>query len=180
MARRIDRPGRGIALKLASVAVFVATQSLVKSASDAVPPGEAVFFRSAFAIPVIVVWLTASRRLSLRSALVTRAPWSHLRRGVIGTVSMGLGFAGLARLPLYEVQAISFATPLLVVILAVLIAGERIRAVRIAAVLLGLTGVLVVLWPRLDGAASSPPPSCGRRKPAEGHGDGGSAAACQA
>ena len=156
MARRIDRPGRGIALKLASVTLFVLMQSLVKATSDAVPPGQAVFFRSAFALPVIVAWLLASPTLSLRGALRTRSPWGHLQRGVLGTAAMGLGFAGLARLPLYEVQAISYAAPFLVVILAVLIAGERIRLVRIAAVLLGLSGVLVVLWPRLGEAAATP------------------------
>ena len=164
MPERIDRPARGIALKLASVALFVAMQSLVKWASGTVPPGQAVFFRSAFAIPVIVAWIAASRRPSLRAALAMRAPWGHLRRGVLGTAAMGLGFAGLSRLPLYEVQAIGYATPLLVVILAVLLAGERIQALRIAAVLIGLAGVLVVLWPRLGsagGVAASPEATAG-------------------
>ena len=42
-------PLRGIALKVASVCVFVAMASLVKATSDIVPPGQAVFFRSFFA-----------------------------------------------------------------------------------------------------------------------------------
>ena len=49
--------GRGIALKLIALAVFTVMASLIKATSDAVPPGEAVFFRSAFALPVIIVWL---------------------------------------------------------------------------------------------------------------------------
>ena len=160
MARRSDRPGLGIALKLVSVTLFVAMQSLVKAVSDDVPPGQAVFFRSAFALPVILLWLKLGGR-GVRSTLSTRMPWGHVRRGVLGTAAMGLGFAGLARLPLYEVQAISYAAPLLVVVLAVAIAGERIRIVRIAAVLMGLAGVLIVLAPRLGGAAATPAATAG-------------------
>lgn len=165
MDRRIDlrihRPGRGIALKLASVSLFVAMAALVKAASDTVPPGQAVFFRSAFAIPVILGWLALSPTLELRAALAMQAPWGHVRRGVLGTAAMGLGFAGLSRLPLYEVEAISYATPLLVVVLAVLLAGERVRLVRLTAVGLGLAGVLVVLAPRLGGTGSSPDATLG-------------------
>ena len=160
MAERSDRPGLGILLKLVSVTVLVVMQSLVKAVSDDVPPGQAVFFRSAFALPVIVAWLKLGRR-GLRETLSTSMPWRHLRRAVLGTAAMGLGFAGLSRLPLYEVQAISYAAPLLVVVLAVLIAGERIRLVRITAVLMGLAGVLIVLAPRLEGPAATPAAATG-------------------
>ena len=49
--------GRGILLKLTSVLVFMIMASLIKAASENVPPGEAVFFRSLFAMPTILVWL---------------------------------------------------------------------------------------------------------------------------
>ena len=155
MAQRSDRPGLGIALKLVSVTVLVAMQSLVKATSDDVPAGQAVFFRSAFALPVIVLWLRTTRR-GLRETLSTSIPMRHLRRGVLGTLAMGLGFAGLSRLPLYEVQAISYAAPLLVVVFAVVLVGERVRLVRMAAVMLGLVGVLIVLAPRLGGVETTP------------------------
>ena len=50
-------PTRGIALKIASVAVFMAMAACIKLVSIHVPAGEAVFLRSLFAIPVILVWL---------------------------------------------------------------------------------------------------------------------------
>jgi drug/metabolite transporter (DMT)-like permease len=62
---------------------------------------------------------------------------------------MGLGFAGLAYLPLPEVTALGYAAPLLVVVFAGLFLGERVRAFRLGMVALGLAGVLVVLSPRL-------------------------------
>ena len=148
MASRSNQPFRGIALKLAAVAIFVGMQALVRLAADrGVPAGQAVFFRAFFSLPVILLWLVAAGRL--RTGLTVVSVPSHLARGTFGAAAMGLRFTGLALLPFYEVQAIGYATPLFVVILAVLFAGERVRAVRMAAVAMGLAGVLVVLWPRL-------------------------------
>ena len=130
-----------------SVLLFVVMASLIKAATEEVPPGQAVFFRSFFAIPVIVVWLIA--RGELRTGLRTQNPKGHIWRGLIGSTAMGLSFAGLAILPLYEVKAIQYAMPIFVVILAALLLGERIRKVRITAVAMGMAGVLIILWPRL-------------------------------
>lgn len=145
-------PLRGILLKLASVAVFMAMASLIKAVSHAVPPGEVVFFRSAFAVPVILVWLVATR--ALRSGLATANPLGHFWRGLMGTAAMGFGFAGLGLLPLPEVTAIGYAAPLLTVVFAAMFLGETVRAFRIFAVALGMAGVIIVLSPRLTALRS--------------------------
>ncbi len=145
-------PLRGILLKLASVAVFMAMASLIKAVSHAVPPGEVVFFRSAFAVPVILVWLVATR--ALRPGLATANPLGHFWRGLMGTVAMGFGFAGLGLLPLPEVTAIGYAAPLLTVVFAAMFLGETVPAFRIFAVALGMVGVLIVLSPRLTALRS--------------------------
>ena len=142
------QPVRGILLKLCSVTIFVVMASLIKASSGAVPPGEAVFFRSLFAIPVILLWLMLQG--NLRHGLKTANPMAHLWRGLIGTSAMGLGFAGLGLLPLPEVTAIGYAAPLLVVVLAAMFLGEEVRIFRLSAVALGLAGVLIVLSPRLS------------------------------
>ncbi|HSG36146.1 MAG TPA: DMT family transporter [Paracoccaceae bacterium] len=140
-------PLRGILLKIASVCVFVAMSSLIKATAGHVPSGQAVFFRSFFAIPVIVVWLAMRRELHL--GVRTSNPLGHFWRGLIGTISMGLGFAGLGLLPLPEVTAIGYASPLLVVIFAAMFLNEKVGAYRLGAVALGMAGVLIVLSPRL-------------------------------
>ena len=140
-------PLRGIALKVASVCVFVAMASLIKATAAAVPPGEAVFFRSFFAIPVILVWLGVTG--ALRAGLATRTPLGHIWRGMLGTAAMGFGFAGLGLLPLPEVTAIGYAAPILTVAFAAMFLGEEVRAFRLTAIALGLVGVLIVLSPRL-------------------------------
>ena len=142
------RPLRGIAFKLGSVLVFIVMASLIKATAAHVPAGQAVFFRSFFAIPVIVVWLIWRRELA--TGLKANAPMGHVWRGVVGTLAMGLGFAGLGYLPLPEVTAIGYAAPLLTVIFAAMFLGEEVRLFRISAVVLGMIGVLIVLAPRLS------------------------------
>ena len=144
----MSSPLRGILFKLLSVALFVVMASLVKASAPHVPPGQAVFFRSFFALPVIFAWLAL--RGDLRDGLRTERPISHVWRGLIGTTAMGLTFAGLGLLPLPEVTAIGYAAPLLTVIFAAMFLGEPVRLFRLAAVGLGLAGVLVVLGPRLS------------------------------
>ena len=142
-------PLHGIALKIASVALFVVMQSLVKAAAPHVPPGEAVFFRSLFAIPPVLVWLAWTRQLP--SGLKVVSPLSHLWRGTIGTLSMGLSFAALGLLPLPETMALGYTAPLLAVIFAGLFLGENVRFFRRACVMAGMVGVLIILSPRLSG-----------------------------
>lgn len=148
------RPLRGITLKLCSVLVFIVMSSMIKATADHVPAGQAVFFRSAFAIPVIVAWLALRRELATGLRAVN--PIGHVWRGFAGTCAMGLGFAGLGYLPLPEVTAIGYAAPLLTVIFAAMFLGEDVRLFRLSCVALGLVGVLIVLAPRLtvlDGGA---------------------------
>ncbi|MCU0816886.1 MAG: EamA/RhaT family transporter, partial [Cypionkella sp.] len=45
-SRPPSRPLRGIALKLASVLVFIVMSAVIKATADHVPAGQAVFFRS--------------------------------------------------------------------------------------------------------------------------------------
>ncbi len=141
------RPLRGILLKIASVLVFIVMVALIKAVADRVPPGQTVFFRSLFAIPVIVAWLAV--RGELRSGFKAVNPMGHVWRGLVGTTAMGLGFASLAYLPLPEVTAIGYAAPLLTVIFAAMFLGETVRVFRIGMVALGMVGVMIVISPRL-------------------------------
>ncbi|GAB4559507.1 MAG: DMT family transporter [Ruegeria sp.] len=144
------RPLLAVTLKLSALFLFTAMSALVKALSADFPPGQMVFFRSLFAVPVIVAWLIS--RGELAQGFVVRKPMGHFWRGVLGTTAMGLTFTGLSLLPLPEVTAIGYATPIFTLILAALLLGERIRLIRIGAVAIGLLGVLIMIWPRLGSA----------------------------
>lgn len=148
-------PLRGILLKCLSVTVFTVMAAIIKLTSDGglgVPPGQQVFFRSFFAIPVILVWLIWRGELAI--GLRTHRPMGHFYRGIAGTAAMGLGFWALSMISFPEATAIGYATPLLVVILAAMFLGENVRLFRLSMVALGLAGVLIVLSPQIGlGAA---------------------------
>jgi drug/metabolite transporter (DMT)-like permease len=141
------QPLTGIALKLCSVLMFITMASLIKATSEHVPPGQAVFFRSIFAVPIILGWLAV--RGDLKTGLTVESKMSHFWRGFIGTAAMGLFFASLGLLPLPEVTAIGFAAPLLIVIFAAMFLGEPVGVFRLASVGLGLVGVVIIMAPRL-------------------------------
>lgn len=144
-----SNPMQGILLKCASVAVFTVMAAMIKATSGdaAVPAGQQVFFRSLFAIPVILAWLAL--RGQLRTGLRTARPMGHVYRGLVGTASMGLNFWALSLLSFPEATAIGYAAPLLVVIFAAMFLGEEVRLFRLSMVGIGLTGVLIVLSPQL-------------------------------
>lgn len=148
---------KGILLKTASALLFSVMSGLVRWTSDIVPTGEAVFFRSTFAILPVVLIYAWRRELGL--AVRIQRPWGHLGRGLIGVGSMFFSFAALGRLSLTEVTAIGYAAPLMTVALAALILKERVRLYRWSAVGVGLLGVLLMLSPHLTASAGASPTS---------------------
>jgi drug/metabolite transporter (DMT)-like permease len=137
-----------ILIKMLSVLLFAAMSALIRWLGDRVPLGQVVFFRSAFAIlPVLAIF---AWRGELLAAVRTERPFGHLGRGMISVAGMFLSFAALARLPLADANALSFASPLITVALAALILKEQVRLYRWSAVAIGFVGVLVMLWPYLD------------------------------
>jgi drug/metabolite transporter (DMT)-like permease len=147
-------PLRGIAFKVVSVLLFVVMAACIKASADTVPPGERVFFRSFFAMLVIIGWLAWTG--TLRHGLETLYPMGHLWRGLVGTAAMGFVFTALGLLPLPEATALGYAAPLLVVIFAAMFLNEQVRAFRLSAVAVGLGGVMIVLWPRLTVELTGP------------------------
>lgn len=141
-----DHTLRGIGLKIASVFAFVVMSSLLKAA-EGVPSGQLVFYRSFFAIFPIVIFLAF--RGQIVAGIKTNNFWGHILRGMIGVASMGLGFYGLTKLPLPESIAISYASPLIIVILSAVLLREQVQLFRWSAVLVGLVGVAIMIWPRL-------------------------------
>jgi len=146
----------GIGLKVLSVIIFVGMQTALKTLGEAIPAGQLVFFRSFFALVPVLIYLVYLGEL--RTALRTDDIGGHFIRGIIGVTSMGLGFFALSRLPYPEWIAISYASPLLTVIFAALFLKETVRAYRWAAVLVGLTGILVVAAPNFTLSAEAADP----------------------
>ncbi len=140
-------PLTGISLKICSTMAFAVMAASLKLAADTVPIGQLVFARNFFGLfPVL---LMVGLRGELGLAFRTSNPRGHLIRSAIGLSGMVTGFTALYLLPLPDATAISFATPLLVVVLSFFLLGEAVRIYRWSAVGVGFLGILVVLSPHL-------------------------------
>ncbi len=71
----------------------------------------------------------------------------HITRSIINVPMMILGFAALMYIPLDQIKAIGFLSPILVVILSVIFLKERIYLIRTFSLILGFMGVIIILRP---------------------------------
>ncbi len=144
---------QGIVLKIASGICFAVMFAIIKLLGGTVPLGEVVFFRSFFAmIPLVAFLLMTS---DFPAGLKTQYPVKHLLRCVLGTLAMFFAFATLRYLPIAEATAISYLSPVIVVIFAVLFLKEVVNRKRLFGVGLGLLGLSLMTLPNFSAAAES-------------------------
>ena len=119
---------------------------LVKGLSSTYPIWEIIFFRalSGVIISVVLIFFFGWQKLK------TKKPVGHLVRAFSSVACVVFYFFGLKYLLLSENVAIVHSAPILATILAVPILGEKIGFHRIAAVLLGFIGVLIIIKPGSD------------------------------
>ncbi len=133
----------GVLLKILSTLAFTVMAVGVRMAAPRIPIAEIVFFRSAVALVLLLLWLAATGEFP--RALATRRPFGHLGRGLTGAAGMFANFGSLALLPLADATAYFYASPIFVTLIAALGLREKVRASRWMAVLIGFGGVLAML-----------------------------------
>ena len=135
---------RAALVMLVAMGVFATHDVVVKLLGATYAPMQLLFFGSLLGFPIVaVILLNDHRHESLRA----KHPGWVLIRTACAIVTGVSAFYAFSELPLAQVYAILFSTPLLITILAIPILGERVRLRRWAAVITGLVGVLVVLRP---------------------------------
>ncbi len=134
---------RGIGIGIVSMALFAVLHSAVRELSDTMSAFQIVFWRMAISILLLMPWYAWKGFHQLR----TRRFGLHAQRAAINFAGMVLWFSAIAVVPLGKAVAIHFTLPLFVILLAVLILGERVGPRRIAAVVVGFVGMLVILRP---------------------------------
>ncbi len=135
---------RGALIALLAFAVFSTHDVIVKILGASYSPVQIVFFSVLFGFPWVTLMLI---RDASSGNLRPRHPYWTALRTAATTVTGVSAYYAFSALPLAQVYAILFATPLIITILAIPILGEQVRLRRWIAVLVGLCGVLVVLRP---------------------------------
>lgn len=142
-----DNPRRGIMLRIVSGVLFAGMFVCAKHVSDDVPLGEIVFFRSAFAIIPLILFLWL--RSEFPQGLATKRPFAHMMRASLGVLALFASFASIARLNLAEAVLIAQLSPIFMAIAAAVLLRERLTVWRIGGLVFGFAGVVVMVWPEI-------------------------------
>jgi drug/metabolite transporter (DMT)-like permease len=135
----------GIALRIGATTCFAFMAAMIKLGYEAgATTVELVFYRFAFGLPPLLVWIVASGSWG---AWRTSRPLAHAWRAAAGLATMVLAFSALRYLPLAESTTIGFAAPLFAVILSALVLKEQVGRHRWSAVIVGFLGVVLVTRP---------------------------------
>ena len=104
---------------------------------------EILFFRSLIGLAVVSVLLSRSGWKQIKS----EKTGLHVVRNLAHYVGQFGWFYGIALLPLAQVFALEFTLPIWTAILAPVLLKEHLSATRIAAIVFGFTGALIILRP---------------------------------
>ena len=109
---------------------------------------EIMMYRSAFGVLIVAIlaWATGNWR-----QINTRNLGLQVGRNLAHFTGQNLWFYAVTVIPLAQVFALEFTTPLWVIVLSPLILGERLTRVRAIAAVLGFAGILIVARPDLGG-----------------------------
>jgi drug/metabolite transporter (DMT)-like permease len=125
---------------------FAAMAGMIRLATETMHPFEVAFFRNLFGLVFMLPWLA---RVGFGALRTQRLPL-HFLRGAVALSAMLTFFYGLSKLPLSDVTAIGYTTPLFATLLAPLFLGEQIGWHRRIALAVGFTGALIVIRPGLS------------------------------
>jgi len=133
----------GMLYMIASGFCFVAVAVLVRYVGTRIPAPEAAFIRyvagTVFMAPVVIQMFRGQARIVSSKIL--------LLRGITHGLGVCLWFFAMARIPIAEVTALSYLTPILMTIGAALFFNETLYTRRIMAIVFGLLGVFIILRP---------------------------------
>lgn len=142
---RLSPNTQGAIWVLMSGVTFVAMTTLVKHLSGDYPSHVQNFYRQTGSLIVAIPFMLRSPGQVL---FVPRSTMPALfLRSLLATIGMILLLYSYEAMPMAEANALSFTRPLWVVLLAVLFLRETIGPSRIAAVLMGFVGVVVIMRP---------------------------------
>ena len=130
-----------------AIASFSSMAVAGREVSHALDTFEIMMYRSFVGVLIVVAVLTATRSW----ALVSRASLgTHLVRNAAHFTGQNLWFYAVTVIPLAQVFALEFTSPLWVLILSPLILGERLTWIRALAAIIGFSGILIVARPSAD------------------------------
>ncbi len=140
-----SRPVVGIFWMVFTGVMFVGVTAVVKHVGSEVPAAQAAFLRYVLGL----VFLLPMIKPIMAAHLTGRQKKLFWARGFVHTLAVILWFFAMARIPIAEVTAMNYLSPVYVSLGAALFLGERLPPRRLAAVIIALVGAIIILRPGL-------------------------------
>src|SRR5438128_2265723 len=134
---------RGILWMLGAVLSFAAMAIAVRELQRHMGSFEILFMRSVVMLAIVGAMIARSGTAAVR----TRRIGLHVLRNTLHFAGQFFWVYSIGALALATVFAIEFTMPVWTALLAALFLGERLNRGRIVQLVLGLAGVLIILWP---------------------------------
>ncbi|WP_415405331.1 DMT family transporter [Tateyamaria sp. SN3-11] len=131
-----------------SIASFSVMAVAGREVSHSLDTFEIMMYRSV--VGVVVVCVLMAMTGTWRSVQTARIK-THLLRNVAHFTGQNLWFYAVTVIPLAQVFALEFTSPIWVIVLSPLILGERLTPVRALAAIMGFVGILIVARPDMEG-----------------------------
>ena len=131
-----------------TIASFSVMAVAGREVSHALDTFEIMMYRSL--VGVIIVVALASATGTIRQVQTARLG-THLIRNIAHFTGQNLWFLAVTLIPLAQVFALEFTTPIWVILLSPLVLGERLTPMRALAAALGFAGILIVARPAMAG-----------------------------
>ncbi len=152
-ARHAHIPSSAMLMIAGAVACFSVSDTIIKILAGRHPVPLLVWARWGFQVLAMLIWLGPSMGVGMVRTTQLRM---QLIRGVLLIGSSLCFMSALKFIPLAEATALNYLTPTIVIVLGVLFLDERMTAARIAFVICGFTGMLMIVRPGamiFDGAS---------------------------
>ena len=136
---------RGMAWMALGGLLLVSMNALMKRMTTEMNPLQAQFLRYVFGLALMLPWVLRAGWAAYRPKRLPGQLW----RGACHCAALTLFFVALPHVPLADMTAILFTTPIFVLAGAALVLRERVTGARWVAAAVGLLGIAIVVWPHL-------------------------------
>ncbi|MDF3413676.1 DMT family transporter [Sulfitobacter sp. M57] len=133
---------------IGAVVSFTAMAVAGRALSGEFDTFEIMMYRSALGLLVVVLIAVST---GCHREIGTASIRTHLIRNVFHFTGQNLWFFAVTIVPLAQVFALEFTTPLWVIVLSFLLLGEKLTKVRAIAAVMGFVGILIVARPSVEG-----------------------------
>ncbi len=150
MVQRVQVAARPIMAAVWMAGALVSFSMLAVATRELTVHAEIGLFQTLLLRSVVaLLLLLPAIALTKGPAFRTRHPVLHFFRNLFSFAGGYAWYYGIAHLPLANVFALEFTAPAWVAVLAMLFLGERLSRMRVAAIVLGIAGTLIILRPGL-------------------------------